>query len=97
MGGWDWDGHDSPHSNCFGDFTEAVRRDERFELMIGVGEYDLVTTRAATEFTFTRFRFDRSRVHLKVYGSGHMPYLGEAPRVALATDIREFVRVGAAR
>ncbi|WP_417505693.1 S10 family peptidase [Microbacterium sp.] len=97
MGGWDWDGHDSPHSNCFGDFTEAVRRDERFELMIGVGEYDLVTTRAATEFTFTRFRFDRSRVHLKVYGSGHMPYLGEAPRVALATDIRGFVGAGAAR
>ncbi|MDF2507003.1 MAG: peptidase serine carboxypeptidase [Microbacterium sp.] len=92
MGGWDWDGHDTPRRNCFGDFTEAVRRDERFELMIGVGEYDLVTTRAATEFTLTRFRFDRSRVHLKVYGSGHMPYLGEMPRAALADDIRGFLR-----
>lgn len=88
---WDWDGQRTPSGNCFGEIAEVLRRDERFELMVGIGDYDFVTTRAATEFAFTRFHFDRHRVHLKTYASGHMPYLGQSPRAALASDLRTFL------
>ena len=88
---WDYDGQRMPQSNCFGEFAEVLRRDERFELLIAVGDYDLVTTREAAAFALTRFRFDRDRVHLRTYASGHMPYLGAAPRRQLGSDIRAFV------
>lgn len=78
------------HANLdsFGELAQALRRDPNFRVMLGVGEYDLVTTRAATDFALARHCFDTERVQVNVYPSGHMPYLGAEARRLLAVDLR---------
>lgn len=89
---WDWDEVQQDSTpGIFGEFAEALRRSPDFELFVGVGDYDLVTTHAATRYSLARHRFDRDRVHLRRYASGHMPYLGAQPRGELARDLREFI------
>lgn len=89
---WDWGEVQQPTSTgIFGEFAEALRRSPRFEVLVCVGDYDLVTTLAATEFALSRHRFDDRRVHVRRYASGHMPYLGAASREQLASDLRAFV------
>ena len=89
---WDYgDGADAPKTGALEELAAVLRRDRRFEVLIGVGDYDLVTTSASTEFAVARCQVDRSRVHLHRYASGHMPYLGAEPRQSLARDLREFV------
>jgi hypothetical protein len=59
--------------------------------MLGEGTYDLVTTMGDADYTIDHAAIDRSRVIVKRYTSGHMPYLGDANRKLLAKDMREFI------
>lgn len=89
--GWNYDGQPTPQSPAFPELQEALRRDPRFEVLLGCGEFDLVTTAAASTFAINRVAYDTERVHLRIYPSGHMPYLGRASRLQLAADLREFL------
>lgn len=81
----------SPPRGAFADYAEVLRRDSRFEVLIGVGDFDLVTTRGGTRYAMSRHDIDRTRVHERFYPAGHCPYLGQDARQALAADLRGFV------
>ena len=88
---WNYDGQPVPQTATFSELHEALRRDPRFEVLLGCGDFDLVTTTAATRFAISRAAHDTERVHLRSYPSGHMPYLGVDSRQQLATDLRDFL------
>ncbi|MGI5441705.1 S10 family serine carboxypeptidase-like protein [Streptomyces shenzhenensis] len=87
----DWDYGGPERRRSIDEFAEVLRRNPRFELLVGVGSYDLVTTSAAAAYAVSRHTVDGDRIHLRNYESGHMPYLGAAPRARLAQDIRSFI------
>lgn len=70
----------------------AMRRNRDLRLMFGHGYWDLVCPFSHLEYAASQMGLPRERVQLKLYPSGHMPYLGEESAAALAHDIRTFVR-----
>lgn len=80
-----------PSSNFALDLAVAMRRNPSLRIMVGCGLYDLVTTMGSAEYTITHAGIPLDRTIFHYYASGHMPYLGAAPRKQLATDIRAFV------
>lgn len=74
------------------DMAIAMRRNPALRLFIGTGHYDLVTTVGAAEHAVNQAGFPREATELHEYESGHMPYLGDAPRKKLAADVRDFVK-----
>jgi carboxypeptidase C (cathepsin A) len=81
--------------NYADDLAVAMRRNPDLRLMVGAGYYDLVTTLGAAEYTVAHSGIPADRTQFHYYQSGHMPYLGETARVALARDVRAFVMAGA--
>ncbi|MGH8495163.1 MAG: S10 family peptidase [Gammaproteobacteria bacterium] len=81
-----------PPSRSFsGDLATAARRNPDLRIFVGTGYYDLVTTLGSAEYTFAHSGIAREAVRFRNYESGHMPYLGEDSRLALAEDLRRFV------
>lgn len=95
---WDYGyGPGIPVGRNYGDdLGVAMRRNPELRLMVGAGYYDLVTTLGAAEYTVAHSGIPLERTRFHYYESGHMPYLGEEARLALARDVRAFV-TGAAR
>lgn len=77
------------------DLAVAMRRNPALRLFVGTGYYDLVTTVGSAEYTVAQSGIDPARVDYAYYGSGHMPYIGEASRRQLAEDLRGFIRMAA--
>lgn len=69
----------------------AMRRNSRLGLFFGTGVYDLVTTAGLVRYVVNHMGIDHSRVTVKEYESGHMPYLGEESCEKLEADMREFI------
>jgi carboxypeptidase C (cathepsin A) len=90
-----WDYGEGPgrykQSELLPEFAVAMRRNQQFRLMIGQGYFDQVSSIGALEHALTRPLVDRSRIEVRYYDSGHMPYLGSPSRSQVAADIREFV------
>lgn len=70
----------------------AMRRNPQLRLFFGSGIYDLITTAGETAYAVNHITMDLSRVVVKEYSSGHMPYLGKDARHALTQDIRDFLQ-----
>ena len=60
-------------------------------MFVGSGYYDLITTFGAAEAVARHSGLARDRLTMKVYPSGHMPYLGDDSARLLAADIRAFL------
>lgn len=93
---WDWGagpGVVLPRNDAT-DLAVALRRNPSLRVFVAAGYFDLVTTLGAAEYALAHSAIDRRRVILKGYPSGHMPYLGEDSALALAADLREFLRGG---
>lgn len=74
------------------DMAIAMRRNPALRLFIGTGYYDLVTSVGAAAHVVNQAGFPPGATELHEYESGHMPYLGDAPRRKLAADVRDFVK-----
>ena len=70
----------------------AMRRNPEMRLFFGSGLYDLVTVAGNVRYTLNQSRLPLSRVTVKEYRSGHMPYLGEETAAQLEADLRAFIR-----
>lgn len=92
-GRWDWGA--GPGVPLFGDaiadLARALSRSSSLRVFFGTGCFDLATPLGAAEYAASHLTDDATRVSTHVYESGHMPYLGDAPRRRLARDIRAFV------
>lgn len=73
------------------DLATAMRRNPSLGVFTGSGYYDLVTTFGALENVARHSGLARERLTMKVYPSGHMPYLGDDSAQLLAADIRVFL------
>ena len=77
---------------ALGSLENAARRNPEMRAFFGTGLYDLVTVAGNVRYTLAQSSLPASRVTVKEYRSGHMPYLGEETAAALASDIRAFIR-----
>ena len=62
--------------------------------MVGAGYYDLQTPLGTADYTLSHSGIPAAAMQVHLYASGHMPYLGDESRRALARDLRAFL-VGA--
>ncbi|MBB6250850.1 S10 family peptidase [Nitrospirillum iridis] len=92
-GPWDYgQGPGVPiYANHAKDLATAMRRNPRLRVMIGAGYYDLVTTLGSAAYTVAHSGIPQDRTETHLYPSGHMPYLGNEARAALARDVRAFL------
>ncbi len=74
------------------DLATAQRRNPALKVFIGTGYYDLVTTFGAAEYALRQSGLAKDRTELKIYPSGHMPYLGEESAKILGADVRAFLK-----
>lgn len=77
--------------NAAQDLAVAMRRNPHLRLMIATGYYDLVTTLGSAEYTVAHAGIPMEATEFHLYAAGHMPYLGDESRRALARDVRAFV------
>jgi carboxypeptidase C (cathepsin A) len=90
---WDWGqgpGAGVP-GNYATDLAIAMRRNPQLRLMVGAGYYDLQTTLGTAEYTLAHSGIPPAATEVHLYASGHMPYLGNESRQALAHDLRAFL------
>ncbi len=92
-GAWDYgDGPGRPSQvNYALDLAAAMRRNPRMKLMIGAGDYDLVTPLGSADYVAAHSDLPQDRVVIHSYEAGHMVYMGEQNAKALATDLRAFI------
>lgn len=92
-GKWDW-GH-GPGKwlpiDPIGFLRRAIDLDPGFRLLFASGIYDFVTPIESAQIAADHIAYDPSRVVVRNYESGHMPYIGDEPRAAISADIRNFI------
>ena len=93
---WNWDAQDGGGQNSYVNVApwveRAMRQNKDLRVLAANGYYDLATPFFATELTLAQPGFDRSRLTLTYYESGHMMYIHHPSLEALARDVRAFVR-----
>ncbi|MDZ5650180.1 S10 family peptidase [Nitrospirillum sp. BR 11828] len=88
---WDYGKASGAETNHAKDLATAMRRNPRLRVMVGAGYYDLVTTLGSAAYTLAHAGVPQDRTETHLYPSGHMPYLGNEARAALARDVRAFL------
>ncbi len=73
------------------DLAVAMRRNPAMRLMMGCGYHDLVTTLGGAEYTAAHGGIPLAATRFRYYPSGHVSYLGDEARRAVAADVRAFV------
>lgn len=96
VGPWDWrlgQGRDrDAYLNVTPYLGKAMRENSGLRLFVGQGYYDFATPFFAAEYALTRTGIPQDRVAYRYYGSGHMMYVRDDDRSALARDVRAFIR-----
>ncbi|WP_020536342.1 S10 family peptidase [Lewinella cohaerens] len=69
----------------------AMRANQRLQVMVANGYYDLVTPFFDAEYTFQRHGILPDRVEMQYYEGGHMMYTQHDELKQLAADIRTFL------
>ncbi|MDG3439292.1 S10 family peptidase [Nitrospirillum amazonense] len=88
---WDYGKASGAETNHAKDLATAMRRNPRLRVMVGAGYYDLVTTLGSAAYTIAHAGIPQDRTETHLYPSGHMPYMGNEARTALARDVRTFL------
>ncbi len=92
---WNWDTGDAGGENSYVNVApyveKAMRQNKDLRILAANGYYDLATPFFGTEMTMAQPGFDRSRLTLTYYESGHMMYIHQPSLEALARDVRAFV------
>jgi carboxypeptidase C (cathepsin A) len=93
-GRWNWgEGPGIASTKNFAeDLAVAMRRNPSLKLLVGEGLYDLVTTPGKADYTISHAGINPAQVTYTHYAAGHMSYLGAENRIAVATDLRRFLK-----
>ncbi|MGP8233668.1 MAG: S10 family peptidase [Methylovirgula sp.] len=88
--GWDW-GHGT--AEAMSDLKQDLALDPKFRVLVAHGVTDLVTPYFTSKLLLDQIApmGEPSRVHLSVYGGGHMFYARDASRAALHDDARKLI------
>jgi len=93
---WVWDrtlssGGEPRYVNTAPDLAWAMSYNPELRVLIASGYYDYATPFFDAEYTVVRHGIDMDRVIMKYYEAGHMMYLHDPSREAVAADMREFI------
>jgi carboxypeptidase C (cathepsin A) len=93
---WVWDrslkgGGEPRYVNTAPDLAWAMSYNPEFRVLVASGYYDYATPFFDAEYTFARHGIDMDRVTMTYYEAGHMMYLNDPSRDAVARDIRTFI------
>ncbi len=88
---WDW-GHGTT-AEAMSDLKQDLALDPKFRVLVAHGITDLVTPYFTSKLLLDQIApmGEPSRVHLSVYGGGHMFYARDASRAALRDDARKLI------
>lgn len=97
--GWNWSlvpggqaGGRTGYANVAPWLARAMRQNADLRVFVANGYYDAATPFFGTELTFLQPGFDRDRVFMRYYESGHMMYIHEPSLVRQGAHLRAFVR-----
>ena len=76
-----------------GDLKQDLALDPKFRVLVAHGVTDLVTPYFTSKLLLDQIApmGEPDRVHLSVYGGGHMFYARDASRAALRDDARKLI------
>jgi carboxypeptidase C (cathepsin A) len=97
--GWVWDrslssGGEPRYVNTAPDLAWALSYNPDLTVLVACGYYDYATPFFDAEYTMVRHGIDMNRVTMTYYEAGHMMYLHDPSREAVAGDIRDFILGG---
>ncbi len=97
--GWVWDrslssGGEPRYVNTAPDLAWALSYNPDLTVLVACGYYDYATPFLDAEYTMVRHGIDMNRVTMTYYEAGHMMYLHDPSREAVAGDIRDFILGG---
>lgn len=92
LAAWNWTRIGTPAGQSYAtDLAVAMRRNDKLQVMVASGYFDLTTPSAPAEHYAEQAGLPSDRVMLRRYASGHMLYLGDTAR-AFADDVRTLIR-----
>lgn len=94
---WDWGGSRT-RAESFSDLKALLALDPNLHVLVAHGITDQVTPYYASKMLIDQLPAfgDPDRIHLAVYGGGHMLYLEDESRAALRDDARKLIAGSAA-
>jgi carboxypeptidase C (cathepsin A) len=96
-GHWDWGGG-RPRAESLSDLREIMALDPHLHVLVAHGVTDQITPYFTSKMLIDQLPAlgDPDRIHLAVYGGGHMLYLEDGSRTALREDARKLIEGKAA-
>jgi len=93
---WVWDrslssGGEPRYVNTAPELAWALSYNPEFRVLVASGYFDYATPFFDAEYTLARHGIDMNRVTMTYYEAGHMMYLHDPSREAVAADIRDFI------
>lgn len=94
--GWVWDrslasGGEPRYVNTAPELAWAMSYNPDLTVLVASGYYDYATPFFDAEYTLRRHGIDMDRVTMTYYEAGHMMYLHDPSREAVAADVRAFI------
>ena len=90
--GYEW--NRKPKNLPYECLSAAMRRNRKLRVMFATGYYDMACTIGQARYLARHGGYDKERVEITEYASGHMVYLGEEPGQQFAEDVRAFILKG---
>lgn len=92
LSSWNWaSGGEPMYVKTSRRLANAMRRNDKMNVLVACGYYDLITPFFDAEFTFSRNAIPMERVKFTYYEGGHMMYNHRPSFTQLAKDIRSFI------
>ncbi|HEY7470451.1 MAG TPA: peptidase S10 [Acidimicrobiia bacterium] len=92
---WDYEEFKGRYVDTSEYLRDVMSRAPRLEVFVANGYFDLATPHFATEYTMRHLGLDeslRKNIRMEYYEAGHMMYIHAPSLVALARDLRDFVK-----
>lgn len=92
LSSWNWGSGGEPmYVKTSRRLANTMRRNDKMNVLVACGYYDLITPFFDAEFTFSRNAIPMERVKFTYYEGGHMMYNHRPSFTQLANDIRVFI------
>lgn len=96
---WDWKGFENRYVNAGPSLRKAMQANPHMRVYVASGYYDLGTPHAAGDYTIHHLGLRdaaRERVRISYFEAGHMMYIHQPSLARMASELRGFVKAGAA-
>ncbi len=88
---WNWERQGVTSGQSFAvDLATAMRRNQKMQVLVAAGSYDLVTTAAEAQHDLEVAGVPKARLRIATFPSGHMLYIGESA-AAFSDEVRKLI------